>query len=191
MHYLLVGNGTAHDLARASDAADSIIQINGCRHAAVLDADKTRHIFIANMGETVSAPLCRAIKEQGALLGDATIIRGRNPLFYAAKRAFLQAQNWRLSLYDYQLTQSWKMLAKKWPIESVSLSSSMRLEYQLRRLGMAQDAMPSTGMIAYDWLLQRLKPDDHLTVAGFTFEGWPGHPWEIERELVLSVGGTA
>ena len=143
------------------------------------------------MGETVSAPLCRAIKEQGALLGDATIIRGRNPLFYAAKRAFLQAQNWRLSLYDYQLTQSWKMLAKKWPVESVSLSSSMRLEYQLRRLGMAQDAMPSTGMIAYDWLLQRLKPDDYLTVAGFTFEGWPGHPWEIERGLVLSVGGTA
>ena len=81
MHYLLVGNGTAHDLARASDAADSIIQINGCRHAAVLDADKTRHIFIANMGETVSAPLCMAIKEQGALLGDATIIRGRNPFF--------------------------------------------------------------------------------------------------------------
>ncbi len=66
MHYLLVGNGPTKDLARVADAADSIVQINHCRHAERLSAKKTQHVFIANMGETVSAPLCQAIKERSA-----------------------------------------------------------------------------------------------------------------------------
>ena len=53
---------------------------------------------------------------------------------------------------------------------------------------MHHTAMPSTGMIAYDWLLRKLKPEDTLTVEGFTFEGWSGHPWEIESQLIRSVG---
>jgi len=187
MHYLLVGNGPTKDLARVADAADSIVQINHCRHAERLSAKKTQHVFIANMGETVSAPLCQAIKDRSALLRDATIIRGRNPLFYTSKRAYLETKSWGRSLQDYQLTQSWRMLSNMWPITSVSLLSSVRLEYQMLRLGMPEAAMPSTGMIAYDWLLRQLKPDDRLTIEGFTFEGWPGHPWEIERELILSV----
>jgi len=191
MHYLLVGNGPTKDLARASSAADSIVQINSCRHAEQMSAEKTQHVFIANMGETVSAPLCQAIKERGALLGEATIIRGRNPVFYTSKRAYLQTKGGGTSLDDYQLTQSWRMLAKQWPIESVSLLSSVRLEYQMLRLGMPQAAMPSTGMIAYDWLLRKLKPNDHLTVEGFTFEGWAGHPWEIERDLILPIEAPA
>ena len=89
---------------------------------------------------------------------------------------------------DYQLTKAWRSLAKHWPVECVTLLSSLRLEYQLRRLGMHHTAMPSTGMIAYDWLLRKLKPDDTLAVEGFTFEGWSGHPWEIESQLILPVG---
>ncbi|MCX8504560.1 MAG: hypothetical protein ORN52_11375 [Beijerinckiaceae bacterium] len=190
MNYLLVGNGPTKNLARAADAADSIVQINHCRHAEHLSAEKTQHVFIANMGETVSAPLCQAIKERGALLGEATIIRGRNPVFYTSKSVYLQTQSLGVSLHDYRLTQSWRMLAKIWPIKSVSLLSSVRLKYQMLRLGMPQASMPSTGMIAYDWLLRKLKPNDRLTVEGFTFEGWPGHPWAIERDLILPIGAA-
>jgi len=190
MNYLLIGNGPIKDLARASDAADSIVQMNNCRHASRDIAAKTQHIFITNMGAKVSGPLCQAIKTHGALLGNATVVLGRNPLFYSSKRAFLQAQDWMAPFDDYQLTQAWRSLAKDWPVERVSLLSSMRLEYQLRRLGMHHKAMPSTGMIAYDWLLRRLKPEDTLAVEGFTFEGWSGHPWAIESQLILPVGST-
>ena len=69
MKYLLVGNGPIKDLARASNAADSIVQMNNCRHASPNIAAKTQHIFITNMGAKVSAPLCQAIKTHGALLG--------------------------------------------------------------------------------------------------------------------------
>jgi hypothetical protein len=55
------------------------------------------------------------------------------------------------------------------------------------KLGMGPSCMPSTGMIAYHWLSQRLKPRDSLDIAGFTFEGWEGHPWKIEKTLVKGI----
>jgi hypothetical protein len=73
MNYLLVGNGSTHNLAQASIKADSIIQINTCRHAANLPLEKTHHIFISNMGDKVSVPLCDAIAKQHALLSHASV----------------------------------------------------------------------------------------------------------------------
>ena len=191
MRFLLVGNGPAGDLARASAEADSIIQINTCRHASQLDAGKTHHVFIVNMGQTVSAHLCETIHGNGALLANATIMLTRNPFFYAAKRAFLQARSWHQTFHDYQLTESWKSLVKTWPIERISAFAALRLERKMRRLGMDLESMPSTGMIAYDWLHRRLKPGDTLTVEGFTFEGWKGHPWAIESQLIRSVDAVS
>lgn len=191
MNYLLVGNGPTRNLAYASDASDAIVQINTSRHAARLPVEKTRHIFISNMGDKVSAPMCEAIEKQREWLCHATVVLGRNPSFYASKRAVLQMQDWSDSLPDYHLTQAWRTLAPRWKIERVSFLSAMRLEMQLRHLGMRHASMPSTGMIAYDWLLHRLKPEDTITVEGFTFEGWAGHPWAIESRLIRSMGGGA
>jgi len=188
MNYLLVGNGPTKNLAFASDASDSIIQINTSRHAAKLPVEKTHHVFISNMGEKVSAPLCQAIEKQHELLCHATVVLGRNPSFYVSKRAVLQVRDWHNGLHDYHLTQAWRTLVPRWKVERVSFLSSVRLEFQLRQLGMRRASMPSTGMIAYDWLLQRLKPEDSLTVEGFTFEGWSGHPWAIESQLIRSIG---
>jgi hypothetical protein len=187
MNYLLVGNGPTQNLVGSSSTADSIVQINTCRHAAALPVEKTHHIFISNMGDKVSAPLCQAIETQRVLLCHATVMLGRNPSFYASKRAVLQAQDWGNALHDYHLTEAWRTLAPAWKIGRVSFLSSLRLEWQLRQLGMRQASMPSTGMIAYDWLLQRLKPGDTITVEGFTFEGWSGHPWAIESRLIRAM----
>ena len=188
MNYLLVGNGLTRNLACASEASDSIIQINTSRHADKLPVEKTHHIFISNMGDKVSEPLCQAIEQQRALLCHATVMLGRNPSFYVSKRAFLQVRDRSHNLHDYHLTQAWRTLAPRWKIERVSFLSSVRLEWQLRQLGMRRASMPSTGMIAYDWLLQRLKPEDTITVEGFSFEGWAGHPWAIESRLIKSTG---
>ena len=187
MNYLLVGNGSTHNLAQASSKADSIIQINTCRHAANLPLEKTHHIFISNMGDKVSVPLCDAIAKQHALLSHASVMLARNPSFYASKRILLQMQDWNNALPDYQLTDAWRRLEAGWTVGRVSFLSNMRLEFKLRQLGMRQASMPSTGMIAYDWLLQRLKPEDTLTIEGFSFEGWSGHPWAIEGQLIRAL----
>jgi hypothetical protein len=54
-------------------------------------------------------------------------------------------------------------------------------------LGIRHASMPSTGMIDYDWLLQRLKPEHTITVERFTFEGWSVHVWAVQSRLIRSL----
>lgn len=50
---------------------------------------------------------------------------------------------------------------------------------------------PSTGFVALVWYLRTLPAHARLALHGFTFEGWPGHPWRRERERVAAeaLGG--
>jgi hypothetical protein len=50
--------------------------------------------------------------------------------------------------------------------------------------GMPFRCQPSTGMVAYSWLRRRLRIGDSLAVEGFAFQGWEGHPWQIESQLI-------
>ena len=44
--------------------------------------------------------------------------------------------------------------------------------------------IPSTGFLALYYVLYVLKQRP-VTLVGFTFEGWKGHPWAIEESLVI------
>jgi hypothetical protein len=179
--YLLVGNGPAPGLAAAVRKADAVVQINDCRHAQALPP-RTRYVFLTNSGPEVSRLVGCLSSYRREDFPYARIVLARNPAFYTLKQWLLRAMNrhWR----DYELSQAWTQLRPMWPIETVSFLSALRLDRQLRALGMPGGCMPSTGMIAYDWLSRRLDYDDTLAVEGFTFEGWEGHPWNIERQLI-------
>jgi hypothetical protein len=74
-----------------------------------------------------------------------------------------------------------------WKMYAVPFFFTLQLERRLLELGMPPSCMPSTGMIAYHWLKWKLRRGDSLDIAGFTFEGWEGHPWAIEKTLVKGV----
>jgi hypothetical protein len=46
--------------------------------------------------------------------------------------------------------------------------------------------MPSSGFMATQYILQSMSYD-RLTLVGFGFEGWPGHPWELERSKIMTL----
>jgi hypothetical protein len=46
--------------------------------------------------------------------------------------------------------------------------------------------MPSAGFMATQYVLENM-PDDRLSLIGFGFEGWAGHPWELERSKIKSL----
>jgi hypothetical protein len=52
----------------------------------------------------------------------------------------------------------------------------------LARLGAAADPtmVPSAGFMALTHVLERFE-DSTVTLVGFTFQGWPGHPWALEE----------
>ncbi len=43
--------------------------------------------------------------------------------------------------------------------------------------------IPSAGFLAIRHVLEQM-PESRLTLIGFTFEGWPGHPWALEARHV-------
>ena len=46
--------------------------------------------------------------------------------------------------------------------------------------------MPSTGFLAVHYVLEAM-PDYRLCMVGFSFEGWPGHPWTLEQAHIASL----
>jgi len=180
MHYLIVGNSQDADLSGAAHA-DVTIQINDCRYADKLPLVRNQYIFLTNAGPYSGSIVDRLLTRR-ASIPFAQIILARNPLFYALKKRLLPRHRHR----DYQLTWEWDRLHKSWAARAVSCFSTLRLERRLVKLGMPPSFMPSTGMIAYDWVSRQLRGGDVLEVRGFTFQGWDQHPWEIERQLVKS-----
>ena len=44
-------------------------------------------------------------------------------------------------------------------------------------------SIPSAGFLATNHVLET-RPGAEVTLVGFTFEGWPGHPWAVEAAFV-------
>jgi hypothetical protein len=193
MRYLLIGNAEncTDAVAEAATRADIIVQINTCRYAELLPRVRANYVFVTNSGSAADTDADKIMDRLLSLRArpvfhTTRLILARNPAFYTLKKYWLCARRpspWRA----YNIQQQWRALRKIWPMQSVALLPTVRLEREMRMLGMAPACMPSTGMIAYDWVRRRLEAWDYLFTEGFTFEGWAGHPWAIERQLIKPI----
>ncbi len=184
MHYLLVGNAPHDDLQALAIKSDIIIQMNSCIHAETLSPFPSQYVFGTNTGRPLVkwTTQIREHRNRG-WLQNPVVILARNPNFYRLKR-YLQLAKLETDSQSFTPSNDWKELGRDWRIELMSYSASSSLEKKMRLLGMESNSMPSTGMVAYDWICNRLTEDDSLTLAGFTFEGWQRHPWHIEKDII-------
>jgi len=181
--YILVGNG---DIDQAADwsNADCVVQFNLCRHRARVPAAAARYVFISNTGtpSECSVRFLLAERDDPAIAG-AVMMNARNPAFYRLKQAGLLmacAAGWR----DYAVSDATRQLAGTWRVATMGFRETLKLETRMRHAGMPAAQMPSTGMVAFDWVQRRMQPEDRLELAGFSWEGWEGHAWQIERRLM-------
>lgn len=179
MNYLLVGNGECTNIADLAASADIIVQINSCRHNAMLQK-RTCFVFLINSGGQMDSVIQKMPLDD---LQSATIILSRNPFVYWLKYNLLKA----MRLPEFETFEMCNRPSLPMPTKVISFIEALQLEYTMRRNGMAFRYHPSTGMVAYYWLRKRLQPEDTLSLAGFTFEGWEGHVWAIERELIKPI----
>jgi len=179
MRYLLVGNAECKNVDALAKDADVIVQINCCRHNAMLPK-RTGYVFVVNSGGQMSSVVQNMPLEE---LEDATVILARNPMVYAIKQWLLKKCN----IPGFETFEICPKLPLQMPYKNISFCEALRLEYKMRRNGMAFRCQPSTGMVAYYWLCNRIKDEDSISIAAFTFEGWPGHPWAIERRLIKPI----
>ena len=181
MRFLLVGNGPSTDIKDKARHAEAVVQINSCEHSQSIATDKTIAVFVANAGMEIRDRIMGGLLAKRQHIPNAKLILAKNPAFYRLKGwAATLKKSWMAP--HYRLSSGWEKFS--WPMQTVSLTTTLTLEYLLRSRGMMPSLMPSTGMIAYYSLLRSLRPGDSLDVTGFTFEGWEGHPWQIESQLV-------
>lgn len=189
MRYLLVGNAPncADAVVKMAEHGDAIVQCNNCAYAEMLPSVQHNYVFVTN---TAPAPeMVRAIEKRLTSLrslpvfASTDIVLCRNPYAYALGKYVFRER------FDVYRCSS--ELSRFWPVRTVSFASSVRLHFALLKRGMEICQMPSTGMVAYDWVRRRLRPGDSLLLAGFTHQGWQGHPWHVESEIVRPVTGDA
>lgn len=184
--WLLVGNGECKNLSESAKNADVIIQINACRHLTNIPKKKTHYIFVTNTGQ-IFPHIIDAIRDNqryfchGIMPGK--IILARNPTFYRLKRRLhFKGSPLGDAFYASKIR---KYLSLILDCQTISFRQSYNLERKMRSLGMPAHFMPSTGMIAYDWICKKMCKGDSLMLEGFTFEGWDRHPWEIEKKIII------
>lgn len=189
MRYLLIGNAlnSADAVVKAAPSADIIIQHNTCDYAELLPQVRANYVFVTNSGPHAYKIMNRLLAlRQTPVFTTTRLILARNRAFYTLKKHLMRARKhpvWPA----YRIHRQWNAVSRIWPMQTMSFGSTVRLEGKLLRLGMARWRMPSTGMIAYDWLRRRLQPSDCLFTEGFTFEVWHGHPWAIEKQLIKPI----
>jgi hypothetical protein len=187
MRYLLVGNGalleTDYDLI---ERAKVIIQINDCRHADKIPYHLTKYVFLSNTGTNQCEKVVDAFLEKQHLFSEVQIILARNPIFYRLKKLALAIKR-RPHGKHCTPSNAWNRLANSPAIKKTSFLSSLRLDLKMIRMGMAPSYHPSTGMIAYDWLSRYLSINDRLDIIGFSFEGWSGHAWSVEKQIIKDI----
>jgi hypothetical protein len=167
MRYLLVGNGPAKNIRDKARHADAVIQINHCAHRAEIPAEKMSHVFVVNTTDTASASRVVGMIYSLDLPPQTRFLFSRNPAFYWLKS--FAAWLWNPNTVNCFLPIK---IDLNRPTETVSFFFTCRLEHQMLKAGMPPRNMPSTGMVAYNWLLKRLIAGDSLDIEGFTFEGW-------------------
>ena len=183
MKYVLLGNGKIKPSKSFADA-DCVVQFNHCRHIDRVPPAAQRWVFLSNTGSPMqrNVEILCAMPDHPALQ-DAVMMQARNPAFYRLKRAWLRL---RLSPHwqDFTPSDAGAALAAFWSVKTMNFGASLGLDRLLRARGMAAHMMPSTGMIAFDWVRAQMRPEDLLRIEGFGWQGWEGHPWAIERAMM-------
>lgn len=190
MRYLLVGNAPIDGQEASIRDADVIIQTNKCLHVDLIPQEKTRYVIITNTG-TPSRKVVRHVRRLrvGKKLGDFSLVFARNEEYSLEKVRRLKATATGLfrffrSYRSFRCPLDKKALAAEFKLIEISLDFSAQLDKRLMALGMKEDQLPSTGLIAFEWIKTLMQPGDHLEPIGFTHQGWDGHPWTIEAQLV-------
>lgn len=149
-----------------------------------IPAEKTRYIFIANT-RPVAREILKYVNEtvRSAIGDNFILVVSRNENFYNTKNLNLQALNDEMHI-KYGVVLNKKGLSDDFDVIEVGHSFSEDLDDSLIRRGMKVGQMPSTGLIAYEWLKTIMNTGDELRIAGFTHSGWWGHPWELEKDII-------
>jgi hypothetical protein len=193
---MIVGNA-AIDSRHTSriDGADLVIRFNDCRSAGA-GGTRTDIVAVCNTGRPgkamVEDPEWRSIE---AVRQARAIWAVRDPAKFAAMRPHLAVSHPELDDFCDDYTNGFVDFAGATGKDFHAIAARIHedLDQTLADFDASTYVTPSSGAIVIAEVLTHvLKPEDDLTIAGFSHEGWQWHPWKAEAAWVdsLSAAGT-
>ncbi|MCD2173805.1 Urease operon accessory protein [Rhizobium sp. C4] len=185
---MVVGNGDIGPNAREAIAdAHAVVRFNDCRSAGA-DAARTDIVVVCNTGrpgkKMLGEPGWRAHPSVNAA---DEIWCVRDPEKFAEMRAPLAVSHPELDDFCDDYTDGFRAYAGSAGkgFRVVPRAVHERLDEALSAFSPAPYVVPSTGLVTIaDLIENRMEGDDHIALAGFSHQGWDGHPWDAERDYL-------
>lgn len=185
---MIIGNGPITGAAAMSVAqSDIVIRFNACR--SFTDAPgRTDVVAVCNTGrpgkEMISSSTWR---DHPAVRAASEIWCVRDPIKFAEMRRPLALSHPDLDDFCDDYTDGFASFAAETGkvIRVLDRSIHEAIDARLRTYDPAPYVVPSSGLIIIAEIL-RTYPGHHVSLAGFSHEGWIWHPFAVERRLVDS-----
>jgi hypothetical protein len=185
---MIVGNGDIEQgLARQIDGGDVVIRFNGVRnfdHAG----SRTDVIAVCNTGRPAKAMLQDAGWRESVPVKDCAMIWSvRDPQKYQQIKPGVLEDFPELSDFFDDYTEEFGRFATENGKQHVVLPALRHeaVEAELASFQPAPYVVPSSGMMVMAHVLNDPAfAGDKIAFAGFSHQGWDGHPFEAERQLV-------
>jgi hypothetical protein len=202
---VLIGNAPLeHDLSDFVDSCDCVVRFNACRNYRIHSGAKSDVLFLNNAGNprsqaTLAFLLRKRTREKVAK--ELPYTRASQIFFVRPSAAFCKSflEQYipednplrKQQLHDLEVHRDLgreivaALFLHDKKVTFIDPGFYVAVWKKLQRYGKTEAIMPSTGILGLEMLLHCASFARYEKyIAGFRFEGWPGHPWELERRLL-------
>lgn len=184
--FMVVGNGEIGQRAREAIAdAHAVVRFNDCRSAGT-DAARTDIVVVCNTGRPGKRMLEEPQwREHASVKAAQAIWCVRDPAKFAEMRAPLAVSHPELDDFCDDYSGGFRVFAENEGkgFRVIPRDVHERVDAALSAFSPAPYVTPSTGLVAIaDLMDNHLGPGDRIALAGFSHQGWDGHPWDAERQ---------
>lgn len=185
---MIVGNGDIEQrVAQRIDGADVVIRFNGSRnfdHAG----SRTDVVAVCNTGRPAKAMVQDVVWRESVPVKDCRAIWSvRDSQKFQQIKPDVLANFPELTDFFDDYTGDFGDFARERGKEHVVFSASLHdaVEAELAAFQPARYVVPSSGLMVMAHILHDpAYAGDEVAFAGFSHQGWDGHPFEAERQLV-------
>ena len=205
---VIVGNAPLDsDFSEIIDSCDCVVRFNNCKNYNVNSGGKTDILILTNTGDPFKqATLKFMLKKRGK-----DDVKKELPYLHTAKYIWFIRPN-TLFLYTHfqsdfftnnifrdqelknlriieqrdiiaEIINAQKIPKKK--VTSITEKMYIKVWEKLLSYGTTDALMPSTGLLGIEMILDNPSFRDYEKyIVGFKWQGWDGHPWRLEKELI-------
>jgi hypothetical protein len=188
---MIVGNGEMpQGVADLIDLSDIVIRFNDCRSLGA-GGSRTDVVAVCNTGRPG-----REMSEGAAWRDNEGVQRAsaiwsvRDPAKFSQMEPDIRARWPELTDFCADYTAGFAALAEETGKSHLVIPRGVheRLDHALQVYAPAPYVCPSTGLLAIAHVLETVSGgDDEVAIAGFGHQGWNGHPFAAEKQLVEAL----